>query len=672
MKYSSGYKNVEVQSWVSWIGDWLTLVAAGAAFSFTFAVFLGWQLQVIPDINNLKSRANGVDALISTPGGPLYVDRVAGTVTIGCNGDPTQLCLFVSETKSNYTSLQTQVNNLNVTGGGVNVTLSTLNYTNSAPFMSGVSNGKNSFDALVDKDIAQDTAFTNFQNQTNNTFISFQTFQNQTNTTFISFQTQLTTITNTVNNIVTNNGTISLNTLPYNNSAPFMAGGTTGKDGLDNLVIEVLAQGAQIDTLIIANNETVSLNTLPYNNSAPFMASGTTGKDGLDNLVIEVLSQGAQIDALIAAQQQTEQTYRVLNFARLGTPTINSSHCLFTVDLSSGAQYVTGSSLFQRGSGTLVFNGSATQGFDFHFSSKLFYSATNMTATIMYIQPTLLINSITKTTIADFIPVQLTNGVASIDFTTPLFLPPSSVFSMTLAFYIQMNAIVYLDCGISHSMQYSLFSLIPFTTPNATSVLTPSLSYASGNGIASAYQNYFASFMVTTVDQFANQFYAPTAAVAGTASTTTMNYTVSFVSGSNGTYIGTYLPTTDEDVTLSVNVNGTAIASSPISGINVLNSCHAPYCSLSSSTTEPVGPIVWTFTMVDININPVLDFHDNFVFVITNSYVIGGLVFEQQSPGVGQVAFYAPTFGTMEFRIDIVNDVNTLTMAGTPSFTVFS
>lgn len=231
----------------------------------------------------------------------------------------------------------------------------------------------------------------------------------------------------------------------------------------------------------------------------------------------------------------------------------------------------------------------------------------------------------------------------------------------------------------SYSVAASLYGTAIVNSPGTlvasstqTPTLTPSLCTADGTGIASAYQNYFAYFVVTTVDQNSNVFYSPSAVVAGTATTASTSYAVTFVDNANGTYSGKYLPLLTEPVTLAITVNGTAIASSPFSNITVLNSCHAPYCSLQSSTTEPVGPIVWTFTMLDINAQPVLHFHDNFIFDITNSYVVGGTIFQQQFPGVGQLAFYAPTFGTMEFMVNITNDVNTLTMAGTPSYTVFS
>lgn len=209
-------------------------------------------------------------------------------------------------------------------------------------------------------------------------------------------------------------------------------------------------------------------------------------------------------------------------------------------------------------------------------------------------------------------------------------------------------------------------------SPAGTRVLTPSLCTADGAGIASANQNYFAHFVVTTVDQNGSVFYVASAAVTATATTATTSWPVTVVDNGNGTYSCKYLPTTAEPVAVAIAVNGTPIASSPFVGVAVRTSCHAPYCSLQSSTTEPVGPIVWTFTMLDENAQPVLDFHDNFVLVLTNGYPLSAPIFQQQFPGVGQLAFYAPVFGTMEFRVDIVNDVNELTMAGTPSFTIFS
>jgi hypothetical protein len=105
MRYISGYN--QPQTWLSYIGDWITLVAAVSACSFTFSVFLGWLIQVVPDINSLKSRSNGLEALVNTTGGPLYF-LPNGDPVIGCGsiGFPQDLCTFTSEAISNITQLQ--------------------------------------------------------------------------------------------------------------------------------------------------------------------------------------------------------------------------------------------------------------------------------------------------------------------------------------------------------------------------------------------------------------------------------------------------------------------------------------------------------------------------------------------------------------------------------------
>jgi len=105
MRYISGYN--QPQTWLSYIGDWITLVAAVSACSFTFSVFLGWLIQVVPDINNLKSRSNGLEAMVNTTGGPLYF-LPNGDPVIGCSstGFPQDLCTFTSEAIVNITMLQ--------------------------------------------------------------------------------------------------------------------------------------------------------------------------------------------------------------------------------------------------------------------------------------------------------------------------------------------------------------------------------------------------------------------------------------------------------------------------------------------------------------------------------------------------------------------------------------
>lgn len=471
-------------------------------------------------------------------------------------------------------------------------------------------------------------------------------------------------------------------TTPFNGSAPQFpnnddnVGSALYYLGDQNLLrkSEITALTNTVNNLNITGEVNISLSLLYYTNPASFMNNVTTGEGALNNIVGELLVQNDQITSLttqVNALTSVQQEYLVLNFGRFGNPTISSTQCTFAVDLSSGVQYITGSSIFQRGNGTLYFNGSFPQGFLFHFSSKISYTSTSNNASIMYIQSTININGVPVTIINDLRPSELTTGSMNVEFTTPLFLTSGDTISMTVAWFIQSSTISYTDCTIAPSMQHPFFKFSPFTVIGQTPVLTPSLSYASGAGTSSAYQNYYAYFTLTTVDQTETPIYSPSAVVAGALTVGSNAFNVSCSTLGNGTYNCTYLTTVSGAGVLAMTVNGVAIRSSPMP-VTVISSVHAPFCSLSSSTTEPVGPIIWTFTMLDINAQPVLHFHDNFIFQITNSYIVGGTIFQQQFPGVGQLAFYAPTYGTMEFRVDVINDVNTLTMAGTPSFTNFS
>ena len=103
-------------------------------------------------------------------------------------------------------------------------------------------------------------------------------------------------------------------------------------------------------------------------------------------------------------------------------------------------------------------------------------------------------------------------------------------------------------------------------SPAGTPVLTPSLCYADGSGITSAYENYFAPFVVTTVDQNGNVLYAPGAVVSATATTPTNDWPVTVGDNGNGTYSCKYLPMSMEEVTLAITVNGTPIVNSSSSG----------------------------------------------------------------------------------------------------------
>lgn len=210
-------------------------------------------------------------------------------------------------------------------------------------------------------------------------------------------------------------------------------------------------------------------------------------------------------------------------------------------------------------------------------------------------------------------------------------------------------------------------------TSTGTSTLTPALCTADGSGIASANQNYFAYFVVTTVDQNSNVFYSPSAVVAATATTASGSWAVSFVDNTNGTYSGKYLPTTTETVTLAVTVNGTPIANSPFTPINVLSSCYAPYCTLNALPNAAAGePLNWPFYMYDQNLNPVLNFHDNFVLTVNNGYPLAGVVFAPVYPGVGSLTLVGPFAGTCNATVFVVNDVNSDIMGGTPFITDFA
>ena len=254
----SGY--IQPQTWLQTIGNAVTLAASVATLSFTFAVFLGWMVQVIPNINELFNRTNHLGALVDTPGGPLYVNSVTDAVTIGCNGSSIELCYFL--------------HNLNLTGGS-NVTLSTLAYTNGASFMSGVTNGENALDALVTHDQLQDTQITSQNNTVN------------------SLSVTVTSLNTTVNSL----SNITLSSLGYTNGASFMTGVNNGKSALDALVTQTAA--------LVASNGTVTLSTLAYTNPAFFTWNVTTGKGAFDNTIQEVVTQSGQIAALNAVTSRT-------------------------------------------------------------------------------------------------------------------------------------------------------------------------------------------------------------------------------------------------------------------------------------------------------------------------------------------------------------------------------
>ena len=701
----SGYVNIQPQTWLQFIGNAATLIASVTTLSFTFAVFLGWIVQVIPNINTLFDRTNTLNDLVATPGGPLYVNGATDAVTIGCNGSSIELCYFL--------------HNLNLTAFG---------YTNNASFMSGVTNGKDSLDALVVHDQLQDT--------------------------------QITNLNTTVNNLAS----VTLSTLNYTNNASFMSGVTNGKQGLDALVVNdqtleasMTAQNAILQTKIDNLNNTLTygnISTLivfdPYLGSFQYAINNQTrvqidalftlisniGNNSVNGTILsnqvfdvprsknqqlvndELYANDASINATASAASSTasaanatanvatvtasaanatanaasatasaanatsntalaialaaqQNQYSLVNFNRIGSTSSGLQQCGFTIDLTSGQQYVTGSSVFQYGSsGMLVYNGSATQAFYLHFSADISYMA-NVTSSILYFQTTITRNNNSVAVVKDNRLVELTSGTLSHEFNLPIFLNMGNTLGFSTLVSTQSGSIYFSGCSIDATQRLPSISIIPFATTAVTApALSPAMSTVSGAG--SSYQNYYAHFTLTTRDQYGNTFYSPSATIAATVTVGVTVFNVTVSSNGDGTYNCTYLATVSGTGVLAATINGVAMVNPVPGNINVIASVHAPFCSLASSTTEPVGPIVWTFTMLDINAQVVTDFHDNFILQITNSYLAAGIIFQQQSPGVGQLAFYAGEIGTMEFEVNVINDVNTLTMAGTPSYTVFS
>jgi hypothetical protein len=672
----SGYVNIQPQTWLQFIGNAATLIASVATLSFTFAVFLGWIIQVIPNINTLFDRTNNLNDLVATPGGPLYVNGATDTVTIGCNGSSIELCYFL--------------HNLNTSSGGSNVTLSTLGYTNAASFMSGVTNGKEGLDALVVHDQLQDTQITNLNANVstltnfNATLSSLQTKIDNLNNTITygnistlivfdpylgSFQyainnqthVQIDTLFTLINNIGNNsvNGTILSNQVfdvPRNKNQQLVNDELYAND----VSINATANAATVT----ANAATVTANAANVTaNAATVTANSATVTANAANV-----TANAALAVALAAQQNQ---YSLVNFNRIGSASSGLQQCGFVVDMTSGQQYVTGASVFQYGSGgMLVYNGSATQAFYLRFSADISYTA-NVTSSILYFQTTITKDNNSVAVVKDNRLVELTSGTLSHEFSLPIFMNMGNTLGLSTLVFTQSGSIYFSGCSIDATQRLPSISIIPFATTAVTApALSPAMSTVGGAG--SSYQNYYAHFTLTTRDQYGNTFYSPSAVIAATVTVGVTVFNVTVSSNGDGTYNCTYLATVSGTGVLAATINGVAMVNPVPGNINVIASVHAPFCSLASSTTEPVGPIVWTFTMLDINAQVVTDFHDNFIFQITNSYVVGGTIFQQQSPGVGQLAFYAPTIGTMEFEVNVINDVNTLTMAGTPSYTVFS
>ncbi len=209
--------------------------------------------------------------------------------------------------------------------------------------------------------------------------------------------------------------------------------------------------------------------------------------------------------------------------------------------------------------------------------------------------------------------------------------------------------------------------------------VTPSLSFAEGTGITTANQNYFARFVVTTVDQSDNVIYDPSALVTATAVTASTSWPVTIVDNGDGTYACQYLPTKAENVVLTIAVNGVEISNSPAKwsqDVIVKNSAYAPNCALASVQNVAAGePQAWGFSMNDENLNPVLDFHDRFVLTVTNGYPLAGGLFSQAYPGIGTFAFTGPIAGEAQIVVTVDNDVDSLDslpMNGTPVNITFS
>jgi hypothetical protein len=204
----------------------------------------------------------------------------------------------------------------------------------------------------------------------------------------------------------------------------------------------------------------------------------------------------------------------------------------------------------------------------------------------------------------------------------------------------------------------------------AAPAVSPSLSWADGSGIASAYQNYFARFVVTTVDQGGKVIYDPSAVVTASAVTANHSWPVTIVDNGDGTYSCKYLPTKAENVVLTIAVNGVEISNSPAKwsqDVIVKNSVHAPFCSLNSVQNAAAGdPLSWPFSLVDENFNPVLDFHDNFVMEVTNGYPFAGVVFSPLFPGTGTLSLEGPFHGTGSAAVYVINDVDQELMTGSP------
>lgn len=205
---------------------------------------------------------------------PLFYNTstVPTTVYITCSGGNSNFCSYVSYLNTSISSFNSSIASINSSIASINssiisinnyiafngnITLSTLNYTNGASFMNGVTNGKAALDSLVNEDI--------------------------------SLQTQ-------INSLATANGTFTLSTLPYINGASFMGNVTNGKAGLDNLVGEAIVLQNQINNL----PPPPTLTTLSYTNGASFMGNATNGKGALDNLVGEAIVLQNQINVLKA------------------------------------------------------------------------------------------------------------------------------------------------------------------------------------------------------------------------------------------------------------------------------------------------------------------------------------------------------------------------------------
>ena len=188
-----------------------------------------------------------------------------------------------------------------------NPTLSTLSYTNGASFMANVSNGKKALDNLVGEAVVLSNQLSGISLSTllYSNPVSFMANVSNGKTAFDNLVGEAVVLQNQINTLTSANGTTTLSLLNYTNSAPFMFNVTNGKTALDNLVGESLVLQSQINNL----PATPTLSTLSYTNGAVFMSNVTNGKTALDNLVGEASVLQSQINNLPATPTLSTLSY---------------------------------------------------------------------------------------------------------------------------------------------------------------------------------------------------------------------------------------------------------------------------------------------------------------------------------------------------------------------------